>query len=159
MIERFAKAERKALCSSKLRAWLVENGLQLLEVNGFDQVKIESGFFRTLHVLLGAEAGEGDCLDVPFRPRLCGHFVTTSIGQTDVTQHRVDVVRGHDGHRAFHIICSYNVVTKMGKQTRQCAPGILVIFHEQYTQRFGCLAAERDCSGQSLRLPVVECPA
>src|SRR5512132_1731231 len=106
MIEKFAKAESRALCTSKLRAWLVKNGLQLLEVNGLDQVKIESSFFRTLHVLLGAEAGERDCLDSPGCPRLCGYFVTTSIRQTDVTQHRVDVVRGHNGHCALHIICS-----------------------------------------------------
>jgi hypothetical protein len=37
-------------------------------------------------------------------------------------------------------MCSYNVVTKMGKQARQCASGVLVIFDEQYTQRFGRLA-------------------
>src|SRR5439155_8023669 len=113
MIEKFAKTESRAL--SKLSTWLVENRLQLLEVNGLDQMKIESGFFRTLHVFLGAEAGEGDCLYSPVCSRLCGHLVTTSIGQADVTQHRVDVVRGYEGHRAFHIICSYNVVTKMGK--------------------------------------------
>src|SRR4029077_19587 len=106
-----------SVCSPKLLTWLVENLLQLLEVNGLDQVKIESGFFGTFHVLLGAETGERDCLDSSVCPRLCSHLVTAAIGQTDVTQHRVDVVRGDDGHRAFHIICSYNVVTKMGKQT------------------------------------------
>src|SRR5262249_60218599 len=97
-------------------------------------------FFRTLHVLLGAEAGECNCLDVTFRPRLCGYFVTTSIRQTDVAQHYVYVIRAHDFDRTFHVICSYNVVTKMGKQARQCAPGVLVIFDEEYTQRFGRLA-------------------
>ena len=86
--------------------------------------------------------GERDCLDSSVCSGFCGHLVTTSIGEADVTQHRIDVVRGHPGHRGFYIICSYNVVTKMSKQTRQCTPGIVVIFHEQYTQRFGCLAAE-----------------
>src|SRR4029077_15257284 len=104
-----------SLYSPKLRACLVENGLQLLEVNGLDQVKIESGFFGTLHVLLSAEAGERNCLDVPSRPRLGCYFVTAAIGQTDVTQHHVDVIRAHDIYRALHIICSYNVVTKMGQ--------------------------------------------
>ena len=36
----------------------------------------------------------------------------------------------HDFNRSFHVIRSYNVVTKMSKQTRQRTPGILVIFHE-----------------------------
>ena len=73
MIEKFAKAESRAVCSSKLCTCLVENRLQLLEINGLDQVKIESGFFRTLHILLGAEAGERDCLDSPVCSRLYGH--------------------------------------------------------------------------------------
>ena len=30
----------------------------------------------------------------------------------------------------------------MRKQTRHCAPGVLVIFHEQYAEWFRCLAAE-----------------
>jgi hypothetical protein len=47
------------------------------------QVQIESGFFRILHLLLGTGAGERDCLDVSFSPRLCGYFVTASIGQTE----------------------------------------------------------------------------
>src|SRR4029453_17266732 len=115
MIQKFAKAPSRTLCSSKLCTCLVENRLQLSEVNGLDQVKIESGFFRTLYVLLGAEAGERNCLNVAFCPRLCGYLVTTSIGQTDVTQHRVDLVRPHDIDRSLYIVCSYNVVTKMGK--------------------------------------------
>ena len=94
---------------------MIENALQLLEINGLDQVKIESGVFRTLHVLLGAEAGERNCLDVPFRSSVCCYLVTAPIRQTDVTQHHVDVIHPHDFHRTFDVICSYNVVTKMGK--------------------------------------------
>ena len=91
--------------------------MQLLEVNGLDQVKIESGFFGTLQVLLSAEAGECNCLNVPFRPRLRCYFVTTSIVQADVTLHRLDLVRSHNVDGSLYIIRSYNIVTKMGKQT------------------------------------------
>src|SRR6516162_5489796 len=99
------------MSAAKLGRDLVENGLQLLEVNRFDQVKIESGFFGALHILLRTEAGEGDCFHSPICPRLCSYLITTSIGKTDVTQDGVDFVGAHDGHRAFHTICSYNVVT------------------------------------------------
>ena len=47
-----------------------------------------------------------------------GGFVTTSIGQADVTQHCLDLVRSHNVDRCLYIFRSYNVVTKMGKQTR-----------------------------------------
>src|SRR6476661_5255652 len=107
------------VAAGKLRGRLIENLLKLLEVNGLDQMKIESGFSGALHVLLSTEPGERDCLDPPIYPRLRGHLVTTSIGQADVTQDRVDVIRGHSGHRIFYIIRSYNIVTKMSKQTRQ----------------------------------------
>src|ERR1700745_689583 len=99
----------------ELRGDLVESSLQLVKVNGFDQMKIESGFFGTSDIFLGAEAGERDCLDSTVCPRLCGNFVTTSIGQTDITQHHVDVIRTNDIHRALHVVCGYNVVTEMGK--------------------------------------------
>jgi hypothetical protein len=59
---------------------LVENRLQLLEINGFDQVIIESGFFGAANIALGPEAGERDGLDSPVCPRSCGYFVTTSVG-------------------------------------------------------------------------------
>src|SRR5262249_23266587 len=102
-------------CYSKLRGRLIKNRSQLLKVDGLDQVKIESGVLRTLHISLCAEAGECNCFDMTFRSRLCGYFVTTSIRQTDVTQHHVYVIRAHDLNCTFHVICSYNVVTKMGK--------------------------------------------
>ena len=92
--------------------------MQFLEVNGLDQVKIEAGLFRTLHVLLCAEAGERNGLDVSVGARLCGDFVTTSVGQADVAQYRVDVVRAYDVDCSLHIICSHNIMTEMGKQTR-----------------------------------------
>src|SRR5262249_46467946 len=82
-----------SICSSKLGGWLFKNRLQLLEVNRLNQVKMESSFFRTSNVLLGAETGERNCLDVAFRTHLCCDFVAASIGQTEVTQHYVDVIR------------------------------------------------------------------
>lgn len=50
----------------KLRGELFENGLQLLEIDGFDQMKIKAGFFGATDVVLGAEAGERNSLNRPF---------------------------------------------------------------------------------------------
>src|SRR5262245_21731871 len=77
-------------------AWLVQNSPQLLEVNGLHQMKVESGFFGTLHILLGAEAGERNRFDVSVCACLRCDLVTASIRQADVTQHHVDVVRTYD---------------------------------------------------------------
>ena len=89
--------------------------MQLLEINRLDQMKIEPGFFGTLHILLSAEAGERNCFDLAFRARLRGYFVTAPIRQTDITQNHVDVICAYEMYRAFHIFCSYNVVPKMSK--------------------------------------------
>jgi len=63
-----------------LGAWLVENALQFLKVNGLDQMKIKSGVFRTLHVFFCAEAGERNGFDMSLRSRVCCNFVATPIG-------------------------------------------------------------------------------
>src|SRR5262245_59376432 len=96
----------------KLRRDLVEHSLQFLKVKGFDQMKIESGFFGSPDIALGAESSEGDCFDMTFCAGLRGHLVTTSIGQTDVAQHHIEMVQAHDLPRAADIIRGDDIVTE-----------------------------------------------
>ena len=72
---------------------LVQNSLQLVKVHWFNEVRIESRFFRVAEVFFRAETGDCDGLDRLFSPGLRDHFITASIGEADVAQEDVDFSR------------------------------------------------------------------
>jgi len=143
----------------KLRPDLVEHGLQFLKVKWFDQMKIESGFFGSPDIVLRAEAREGDCFDMTFCAGLRGHLVTTSIGQTDVAQHHIEMVQAHDLRRAADIIRGYDIVTEMSEQARQGCAGCPGDLPPAGSAMLWMLCLRYDHSDRSLRLPLTAYPA
>ncbi len=111
-----AAADSTVATAAVLSGDVVENVFQFLKVHGFDQMKIESGFFGAPDIVFSTEACEGNCLDVTFRTGLRGHFVTATVGQPDIAQQHVDIVQAHNLRRGAHSIGGYHVVTEMSEQ-------------------------------------------
>jgi hypothetical protein len=56
-------AEKNKTHAMPLRPDLVKNSVQLVKIDRFDEMKIESRLFGAPNVILGAETSKGHCLE------------------------------------------------------------------------------------------------
>ena len=70
-----------------------QNGLELLKINWLGQVMVESRLDAAPHVLVHSQSGERDAFQRPLSLCFSNQFVATGIGQTNITNHDVELPR------------------------------------------------------------------
>jgi hypothetical protein len=109
-----------ASCSERsLGSELVQNSAQLVEVHRFGKMKIEAGFFPAPDVLVPVKSSKGYAFDGLFSFGLRDHIVAASVGQANVAQDDVNLLRLHNLQRALHAIGDQNLVTEMAEEAGQ----------------------------------------
>jgi hypothetical protein len=109
-----------ASCSERsLGSDLVQNSAQLVEIHRFGEMEIEPGFFPAPDVLVPVKSSKGYAFDRLFSFGLRDHIVAASVGQANVAQDDVELLRLHNLQRALHAIGDQNLVTEMAEETGQ----------------------------------------
>lgn len=122
--------------STPLRSDLGENSAQLVEVHGFGEMEIEAGFFAAPDVFVLVKSSKGYAFDGLFAFGLRDHVVAAPVGQANVAQDDVELLRLHNLQRALRAIGDRNFVTKMPEETGQDLERVPVILDNQNTQAF-----------------------
>ena len=97
-------------------------------------MKVETGFPAPAHILRHAETSQRDTVKRLRSLGLGDDVVTGPIGQADIAQDGVDWLCSNDLQRLVDSAGECNFVTKMPKQPREHAPGVIMIFHQQNAQ-------------------------
>src|ERR1700730_5486431 len=72
---------------------LIENAAQLVHVDWFGEMKIETGFLTAPDIFVCAKTGQRNAFESLFSFRLRDHLVTAAIGQTNVAQNDIERFR------------------------------------------------------------------
>ena len=109
----------RRLQTPPLGADLIKNAAQLVEIHRLDQMEIESGFPTPPNIIVSAKAGQSNALErLPLlRPR--DHFVAAAIGQPDIAQNHIELLRLHDFQSALNRLGGRNFVPEvLSKRSR-----------------------------------------
>jgi len=122
--------------STPLGSDLGKNSAQLVEVHGFGEMEIEAGFSAAPDVFVPVKSSKGYAFDGLFSFRLRDHVVAAPVGQANVAQDDVELLRLDNLQRALHAIGDQNLVTEMAEETGQDLERFPVILDNQNTQAF-----------------------
>jgi hypothetical protein len=115
---------------------LLQNGAQLVEVDRFGKMEIEAGFFPAPDIFVLVKSSKGYAFDGLLSFNLRDHIVAASVGQADVAQDDVELLRLNNLQRALHAIGGQNLVTEMTEETRQDLERFPVVLDNQNAQGF-----------------------
>jgi hypothetical protein len=115
---------------------LAQNSAQLVEVNRFGEMKIESGFSASPDIFVVVKSSKGYAFHGLFSFGLRDHVVAAPIGQANVAQDDVELLRLDNLQCALCAIGDRNFVTEMTEETKQDLERFPVILDNQNTQAF-----------------------
>jgi hypothetical protein len=127
---------RRACNERSLGSDLAENGAQLVEVHRFGEMEIEASFLPAPDVFVPVKSSKGYSFNGLFSFRLRDHVVAAPVGQANVAQDDVELLRLDNLQRAPHAIGDQNLVTEMAEETGQDLERFPVILDNQNTQAF-----------------------
>ena len=122
--------------STPLGSDLGENSAQLVEVYGFGEMEIEAGFSASPDIFVLVKSSKGYAFDGLFLFGLRDHVVAAPVGQANVAQDDVELLRLDNLQRALRAIGDQNLVTEMAEETGQDLERFPVILDNQNTQAF-----------------------
>jgi len=122
--------------STPLGSDLGENSAQLVEVHGFGEMEIEAGFSASPDIFVLVKSSKGYAFDGLFSFGLRDHVVAAPVGQANVAQDDVELLRLDNLQRALCAIGHRNLVTEMTEEAGQDLQRIPVILDNQNTQAF-----------------------
>jgi hypothetical protein len=126
-----------ASCNDRsLGSDLAQNSAQLVEVHRFGKMKIEASFSASPDIFVPVKSGEGYAFDGLFSFGLRDHVVAAPVGQANVAQDDVELLRLDNLQRALYAIGDRNFVTEMTEETGQDLERFPVILDNQNTQAF-----------------------
>ena len=122
--------------STPLGSDLGENSAQLVEVHGFGEMEIEAGFSASPDIFVLVKSSKGYAFDGLFLFGLRDHVVAAPVGQANVAQDDVELLRLDNLQRALCAIGDRNLATEMTEEAGQDLERIPVILDNQNTQAF-----------------------
>jgi len=122
--------------STPLGSDLGENSAQLVEVHGFGEMEIEAGLSASPDIFVLVKSSKGYAFDGLFLFGLRDHVVAGPVGQANVAQDDVELLRLDNLQRALCAIGDRNLVTEMTEEAGQDLERIPVILDNQNTQAF-----------------------
>ena len=115
---------------------LAENSAQLVEIHRFGVMEIEAGFLPAPDVFVPVKSSKGYAFDGLSSFSLRDHVVAAPVGQANVAQDDVELLRLDNLQRALCAIGDRNFVTEMTEETGQDLERFPVILDNQNTQAF-----------------------
>ena len=122
--------------STPLGSDLGENSAQLVEVYGFGEMEIEAGFSASPDIFVLVKSSKGYAFDGLFSFGLRDHVVAAPVGQANVAQDDVELLRLDNLQRALCAIGHRNLVAEMTEEAGQDLERVAVILDNQNTQAF-----------------------
>ena len=109
-----------ASCNERfLGSNLAQNSAQFVEVHRFGEMKIETGFSTSPDIFVLVKSSKGYAFHGLFSFGLRDHVVAAPIGQANVAQNDVELLRLDNLQRALCAIGDRNFVTEMTEETGQ----------------------------------------